>query len=395
MKPVVMVSSTCYDLKQVRQDLRPFLEDGMGYAVMLSEHVDFPVDATSEAVENCKKQVKDQADVMVLIIGGRYGSIEHWSGRSITNLEYLVAREKRIPIYVFIEQRVLDLLPGWKADASRDFSDTMDNPRLFDFIEEVRTTHSRWTFPFNEVGDIVTVLRTQFAVAQLDGFRIRIHLNDREQWKSVDALHPLSLRLALERPDAWKPRLFLQGVIEEIESRSELRREFDWELTLGPLEFVEEENVWDWLQQRNAEMTQFIATLEELANVHAAREFDPKRESDDVGAIGFLTRKFGQVYEDVIRWSLGIRRTHVSGDAREMLRLLTKLPREIINALETFAPDALKRVEEAIASPPTGSPKVIQTALTLRLDGMIEFTAAMNAYSERKLNALRRSIQEA
>ena len=83
--PTVFVSSTCYDLNQVRADLKQFLE-GLGLGPLLSESPAFPINPESQTVENCLNAVKGRADIFVLIVGARYGSIDV-SGKSITNLE--------------------------------------------------------------------------------------------------------------------------------------------------------------------------------------------------------------------------------------------------------------------------------------------------------------------
>jgi len=47
-KPCVFVSSTCYDLKQVRADIRQFIED-RGMEPLLSEFSTFPVNPNAGA----------------------------------------------------------------------------------------------------------------------------------------------------------------------------------------------------------------------------------------------------------------------------------------------------------------------------------------------------------
>ena len=89
-KPVVFVSSTCYDLKQVREDLKDFFEENYGFQTMLSEFDSFPIDPCKGTFENCIENVDKAADVFVLIIGNRYGYVME-SGKSITNLEYLLS----------------------------------------------------------------------------------------------------------------------------------------------------------------------------------------------------------------------------------------------------------------------------------------------------------------
>src|SRR5258708_17982034 len=110
----IFVSSTCYDLKQLRADLYSYVEHA-GFEPLLSEYLSFPVDPDETTIENCRKAVEDRADVFVLVIGGRFGSVsEH--GKSITNLEYVTARAKGIPVYVFVMRSILDILSVWKAN---------------------------------------------------------------------------------------------------------------------------------------------------------------------------------------------------------------------------------------------------------------------------------------
>ena len=101
--PSVFVSSTCYDLGQVRSDLAGFVQS-IGLEPVLSEFSSFPVDPDENTVTNCMRVVDDVADIFVLIVGSRFGSTTS-AGTSITNAEYLRARMKNIPIYVFVLKR--------------------------------------------------------------------------------------------------------------------------------------------------------------------------------------------------------------------------------------------------------------------------------------------------
>ena len=107
--PIVFVSSTCYDLRHVREDLKNFFEDNYGFQAMLSEFESFPVDPCKGTFENCIENVDKAADIFILIVGNRYGHITD-SGKSITNLEYLHAKAKGIPIYVFVDKQLYNLL---------------------------------------------------------------------------------------------------------------------------------------------------------------------------------------------------------------------------------------------------------------------------------------------
>lgn len=91
-KPTVFISSTCYDLKQLRADLCKIIENEIGFEVLLSEYASFPLDPSLGTVDNCLRVVKERADIFILVVGARYG-YRNESGKSVTNLEYLSARE--------------------------------------------------------------------------------------------------------------------------------------------------------------------------------------------------------------------------------------------------------------------------------------------------------------
>ena len=92
----LFVSSTCYDLAQLRANLRDFAEE-VGFEPVLSELDSFPVNPSQSAIQNCLDAVRTRADIFVLVVGGRYGSMNE-AGKSITNLEYLEASACGIPV---------------------------------------------------------------------------------------------------------------------------------------------------------------------------------------------------------------------------------------------------------------------------------------------------------
>ena len=70
-KPRVFVSSTFYDLKQVRADMKRFLEE-LGLEPLLSEYNSFPVNPDVGTVDNCLAVVKDNAEIFC---ADRWGKI--------------------------------------------------------------------------------------------------------------------------------------------------------------------------------------------------------------------------------------------------------------------------------------------------------------------------------
>ncbi len=88
----IFISSTCYDLSQIRADLFDFITE-IGHLPILSEYENFPINPSINTIDNCIEAVKKNADLFVLIVGNRYGSVIE-SGKSITNTEFLAAKKK-------------------------------------------------------------------------------------------------------------------------------------------------------------------------------------------------------------------------------------------------------------------------------------------------------------
>jgi hypothetical protein len=93
----VFVSSTYLDLKNERQKAVE--------GILRSKHIPagmelfIPSDKTQWEI--IKEWVRD-SDLLLLILGGRYGSVEPESGKSYTQLEYEFALSSGIPVFTII-----------------------------------------------------------------------------------------------------------------------------------------------------------------------------------------------------------------------------------------------------------------------------------------------------
>lgn len=93
----VFVSSTYKDLKDERQ--------AAVEAILDAGHIPAGMELFKAGNESQLKTIYkwiDEADVYMLILGGRYGSIESQSGKSYTQLEYEYALNKNIPVFAVV-----------------------------------------------------------------------------------------------------------------------------------------------------------------------------------------------------------------------------------------------------------------------------------------------------
>jgi hypothetical protein len=93
----IFISSTYLDLQDERQ--------AAVEAILGSKHIPAGMElfraGNASQLDTIKKWI-DESDLYMLILGGRYGSIEPKTGKSYTHLEYEYALEKEIPVFAVV-----------------------------------------------------------------------------------------------------------------------------------------------------------------------------------------------------------------------------------------------------------------------------------------------------
>ncbi len=117
----VFVSSTYEDLKTERQAAISCLLDMNCIPVGMEQ---FPASSLSQW-EYVKRMI-DMSDYYLLIVAGKYGSIDPEENISYTEKEYRYAVGKKMPILAFLHQNI-DLLPAIKVGATDEERDRLRN----------------------------------------------------------------------------------------------------------------------------------------------------------------------------------------------------------------------------------------------------------------------------
>ena len=375
--PRMMVSSTFYDLKQLRADLARFINDELGYEALLSELPSFPVNPDLDTVENCRARVEQDADIFVLVIGGRYGSIDERTNTSITNLEYLSARKKGIPIYAFVEKAVLTLIPVWKRNPAADFSSAVDTPRLFEFLEQVRGQERVWTFPFETAQDVIGVLRQQIAYLVHDALHLRQRASSVGLPEYYKRLSPESLRIALERPKAWEYRLFLQSWIDQIAQRRMQIKEYRSGVTLALAETVSTESASSWLQTRLHELLGFVGSANKLVTVYADESFGPPGEPGSVEDIIWVSSMLGNVLDNLLDWAKRIRCARLEEPLEGLGSQLALFVDDMVTQFESLPVEGLRRAIETFEQPSTGEQRLLELTMVFKISNLEGFEREM------------------
>ncbi len=162
-KPKLFLSSTFYDLRQIRTDLDLFVEN-LGYDIIRNEEGDIPYGKDEALEEYCYKEIKG-IDILISIIGGRYGTESKRGNNSISQLELKTALKENKQVYIFIEKNVLSEYETYMLNKDREISYRfVDDKRIYNFIEEIKSLPNNNNIKgFETASDISKYLKEQFA----------------------------------------------------------------------------------------------------------------------------------------------------------------------------------------------------------------------------------------
>lgn len=196
--PRVFISSTCYDLADVRDNLIEFIES-FGFVPILSENGDIFYHPDLHTHESCIKEIEN-CNLFILIIGGRFGGkyvadLES----SIVNAEYKAAKKLKIPVFTFIKNQVHEdhrLYSSNKTNAGDIIFPSIEKQeyaiKIFDFMDSVRRSKlNNGYFPFRYSNEIKILLRKQWSGMFYDFLQTRESANFKNNTKN--ALNSITL----------------------------------------------------------------------------------------------------------------------------------------------------------------------------------------------------------
>jgi hypothetical protein len=159
----VFISSTVYDLVDVRAEVENILRD-LGLTPVMSDSKNDGFDSTiqTNSIDTCLINLKS-CGIVILILSQRYGPSlkKHgFSDHSATHLEYLEAKKEGIPTYVYARDRLLADHAVWKRSTDKNtinyvWIDKKDH-RIFEIIEERSklATHHNWISSYTDSVDL-------------------------------------------------------------------------------------------------------------------------------------------------------------------------------------------------------------------------------------------------
>jgi hypothetical protein len=369
--PTVFVSSTCYDLKQVRADLKEFFEFTYGFNAILSEFDSFPIDTNIGPIENCLHNVDAYADFFILIIGKRYGYITD-KGKSITNLEYLHAKSKNIPLFVFVDKELHSYWTAWKENKNGYYLSLVDNTKIFEFISEIYDTDGQqWVYTFDEAKDIKITMKSQLSLIFSDGLNYRSFISNSENSVLISDLSSNAKRVVIEKPFAWEYKFFAYVLKDEFDKLKKDR----WNFKYGFFEFNMKafcrDELLEILTQKLQEaikLTDFFSTLINNTIKDALGEIGVP---SNLEMLVYVAKQLSSLYQRFISWGLYFKSLHVDEIFNPLLTLLFEMPISTLGKIDEFV-DSLYNQITTLPEVDDGEKRNINISCTLDAANTVE-----------------------
>lgn len=162
--PQVFISSTYYDLKSVRDDLARFFKD-LGYDTIRHEIGSVPYARSEKLETSCYREIEN-CDILICIVGGRYGTSSAITTGSITQNELRSAYDQGKQIYIFVEKTVHS---EWNFyQKNKHVNDvtysSVNDKKVFEFLDEVNQLPiGNPLFHFETSNELIALLKEQLS----------------------------------------------------------------------------------------------------------------------------------------------------------------------------------------------------------------------------------------
>lgn len=162
--PRVFISSTFYDLKQVRNIIGDFVRN-IGYEPVMHERSDVAYTQNVPLEKDCYTELSS-CDIVVCIVGNHFGSKSLANDFSITMNEIRHAIKTQKKVYVFVANNVyIENETYIKNRESGNFQSAYtDDLKIHEFLADLRAKVTNHVIlPFDTIDQIVETLKKQFA----------------------------------------------------------------------------------------------------------------------------------------------------------------------------------------------------------------------------------------
>jgi hypothetical protein len=327
------------------------------------------------------KVVESSADLFVLIVGSRYGSAaDH--GKSVTNLEYLAAKSKGIPLFVFISRSILDILPVWKDNPGGNYSHVTDSPKLFEFVASLKDYGAHWVFPFDVAQDIFSTLKVQLSYLFMDALTLRLKMGTGGLLPAFRELPGTMLRLIVEKLPFWEHLLLAEGLEFEVHALAGLKRDWMFGIAVGQGTSMSPRAYSKWCRTKLDEASRICGNANRVINEALPKALGPPGVAGDAEAIVYCARRLADLYRSAMEWKLDFARVQLPEEMTRAKAISASFCDNMVREIEEFCVNFKRDLKTAIADVQLGKPVVFTATLKLTGPGASDLEAELDRVAE-------------
>lgn len=343
----IFISSTCKDLHQDRLVLKNGIEN-LGHNVILSESFTFPIEPTKNTIDNCIDIVRNEADILILLIKDNYGYIVPETGRSVTHMELQTAQDKGIPIYTFTNSETL----RQKVLLEGQLNEDSECLKVCKFIDEVRQERNLWNFEYSGVDDILNTIKTQLSILMKHSLTTRNKVDAIDKKWVFPHITPEAYRLLVYKEKNYVEQFFFQVMKDEMGRYVDLKLDYKYSHLLNASykqkslsEFVR------WIKDIFDELAFYLKSEIRLENAF----FDSyKKDDSDFRQLYYVAKRFANRYADMLELGIHLKSEYVYPEYASIQGRIMGMVDNAISQLENLPQSALdaidKNVKDEIAS---------------------------------------------
>lgn len=343
----IFISSTCKDLHQDRMVLKNGIEN-LGHNVILSESFTFPIEPTKNTIDNCIDIVRNEADILILLIKDNYGYIVPETGRSVTHMELQTAQDKGIPIYTFTNSETL----RQKVLLEGQLNEDSEFLKVCKFIDEVRQERNLWNFEYSGVDDILNTIKTQLSILMKHSLTTRNKVDAIDKKWVFPHITPEAYRLLVYKEKNYVEQFFFQVMKDEMGRYVDLKLDYKYSHLLNASykqkslsEFVR------WIKEIFDELAFYLKSEIRLENAF----FDSyKKDDSDFRQLYYVAKRFANRYADMLELGIHLKSEYVYPEYASIQGRIMGMVDNAISQLENLPQSALdaidKNVKDEIAS---------------------------------------------
>lgn len=343
----IFISSTCKDLHQDRLVLKNGIEN-LGHNVILSESFTFPIEPTKNTIDNCIDIVRNEADILILLIKDNYGYIVPETGRSVTHMELQTAQDKGIPIYTFTYSETL----RQKVLLEGQLNEDSEFLKVCKFIDEVRQERSLWNFEYSGVDDILNTIKTQLSILMKHSLSARNKVDAIDKKWIFPHISPEAYRVLVYKEKNYVERFFFQVMKDEMGRHVDLKLDYKYSHLLNAgytqkslREFAR------WIKDIIDEIAFYLKSEIRLENAF----FDSyKKDDSDFRQLYYVAKRFANRYADMLELGIHLKSEYVYPEYASIQGRIMGMVDNAISQLEDLPQSALdaidKNVKDEIAS---------------------------------------------